>query len=108
MTQSKKKPDPRATAVKRAAAITEAGAKRTALPLSGFVRHPTGPVRLDPSFAKSRLRGSHPLVAQNRRLMSVTPNTYKKLQARAKELSKEVGFVVWPMQIAALIVERGA
>lgn len=63
---------------------------------------------LDPAFVKSRLRGPHALVARYKRLMSVTPATYKKLQATAKELSDELGFVVYPLQVAALIVERGA
>lgn len=60
-----------------------------------------------PEFVKQRLRGPNPLVAQNRRLMSVTPVTYKKLQAAAKQLSEKLGFVVFPLQVAALIVERG-
>lgn len=94
MTQ--KKPDPRATAVKRAAAVTEAAAKRA---------HANA---LDPALVKSRLRGPNALVAKNRRLVSVTPTTYKKLEARAKELSAAVGFKVWPLQVAALIVERQA
>jgi hypothetical protein len=62
---------------------------------------------LDVTFVKQRLRGPNPLVAQNRRLMSITPTTYKKLVAAAKELTEKVGFVVYPMQVAALIVERG-
>lgn len=66
------------------------------------------PISLDPAIVKQRLRGPHPLVAQNRRLMSVTPATYKKLQTTAKALSKTVGFVVFPLQVAALIVERQA
>lgn len=62
---------------------------------------------LDPAFVKHRLRGPSPLVARNRRLVSVPRDTYRKLQATAKALSEELGFVVYPLQVAALIVERG-
>lgn len=65
------------------------------------------PLLLDPALVKQRLRGPNPLIAKNRRLMSVTPATYKKLEAAAGALSKSVGFKIWPLQVAALIVERG-
>jgi hypothetical protein len=74
---------------------------------SPTVRSAVAPVTsLDPEFVKLRLRGKNPLVAHNRRLMSVTPATYKRLQVAAKKLSDAVGFVVFPLQVAALIVER--
>ena len=63
---------------------------------------------VNPIFVKQRLRGPNALVAKNRRLMSVTPATYKKLEALANALTKTVGFVIWPIQVAALIVEQAA
>lgn len=56
--------------------------------------------------ARRRLRGPDPLVANNRRLVAVTVATYTKLEAVAKAVSREVGFVVFPMQIAAILIER--
>ena len=57
-------------------------------------------------IAQRRLRGPNPLVANNRRLVAVTPTTYKKLEALAKAVSREVGFVVFPMQMAAILIEQ--
>lgn len=63
-------------------------------------------VALDSTFVKRRLRGPKPIVAADRRLVAITTGTYKRLEVLAEEISKVVGFVVWPCQVAALIVEQ--
>lgn len=57
-------------------------------------------------MAARRLRGPHAISSTDRRLVAVPDTTFKKLDAKAKALSREVGFHVFPMQIAALLIER--
>lgn len=57
-------------------------------------------------IAQRRLvRGNHGIPNGQRRLFPVTPATQKKLAAVSKRITREVGFVVHPMQVAALLVE---
>ena len=55
-------------------------------------------------LAKERLRGTKRDPSQ-RRLMFIAPATYAALRKFARALSVQVGFHVWPMQVAALILE---
>jgi hypothetical protein len=57
-------------------------------------------------IAKKRLVHNHHSMAGDRRLVAMTRDTRRKLAAVAKALSAEVGFYVFPMQVAALLVEE--
>lgn len=59
------------------------------------------------NLARRRLKGSEPLTDAPKRLVFLTRGTSKQLTVLAREVTKTVGFKVWPNQIAALLVERG-
>lgn len=68
---------------------------------------PTGKLSPLAEMAARRLRGPRAIVSTgDRRLVAIPTTTFKKLQRQAKELSREVGFHVFPMQVAALLIER--
>lgn len=56
-------------------------------------------------IAKKRLIGNDHSMAGERRLVTMTRDTRRKLTAVAKKLSVQLGFHVYPMQVAAVLVE---
>jgi hypothetical protein len=74
------------------------------------VQFPFSPPHPLAAIALKRLRGHNALSSHEdwRRLVAVSPATHAKLKATAKTLTRQVGFFVWPFQVAALLVEQGA
>lgn len=56
--------------------------------------------------ARERLRGRNALTGEMKSLVHFSRKTTKRLNAIADDVSKVVGFRVWPNQIAALLIER--
>lgn len=51
------------------------------------------------------IHGPRHSMAGDRRLVAMTRDTRRKLQAVADQLAEQLGFHVYPMQVAALLVE---